>query len=54
METDTVEKKYKFKTHLGRRVVALCLAGAMLGGGFLAWKVQIREGELQYVGTVLE
>lgn len=54
MEANTVEKKMQFKQHIGRRVIALCLAGAMLGGSALAWRVQIRENELEYVGTVLE
>lgn len=51
---EMTEEKYRLKHRWGRRLLALVLAAALLGGMLLAWAVQIRDLELQFVGTVLE
>lgn len=52
--TETKEERFRFRYRIGRRILALGLAGTMLGGMVLMWQVQIRDLEMQYVGTVLE
>lgn len=55
MENKTEEKGiYSFRNHLRKRLMALFLVVVMLGGSILAWRIQIRETGLEYVGTVLE
>lgn len=55
MENKTEEKDiYSFRTHLRKRLMALFLVFIMFLGSILAWRIQIRQTGLEYVGTVLE
>jgi len=54
VEHDLQQAEKKHSKKLWRRILAAAMALVLLAGMFLGYAAQIRFGQLQYVGTVLE
>lgn len=51
---DSAESKNRIGYRIGQRIIAVILIITMLGGMMLMFEVQIRDLEMQFLGTVLE